>query len=276
MPNSRLSKSTFIRGLQCEKSLYLYKHHYNLKDATPLDLQAVFSQGTKIGLLAQQLFPGGVDASPESYYRMQESVTKTLEYLNQGKQIVYEATFAYNEVLAALDILVKDEEGWKAYEVKSSTKVTDTYIKDAAIQYYTITNSGVNLEDISIVYINNKYTREGQLDLQQLFTIESVRDRVLEYLPTIPKELKRLKDTIENDSVPEKEIGLHCSVPYECDFKGTCWKNIPKYSVFDIAGLHLDKKFNLYSQGIVTLDQIKKLILISIMEHLNKLLSPMR
>lgn len=32
---SRLSKSTFIRGLQCEKSLYLYKHHYKLKDPIP-------------------------------------------------------------------------------------------------------------------------------------------------------------------------------------------------------------------------------------------------
>ena len=37
-----------------------------------------------------------------------------------------------NNVLAALDILVKDEEGWKAYEVKSSTKVSETYIKDAS------------------------------------------------------------------------------------------------------------------------------------------------
>ena len=42
MANSRLSKSTFIRGLQCEKSLYLYKHHYRLKDPTPSSLQAVF------------------------------------------------------------------------------------------------------------------------------------------------------------------------------------------------------------------------------------------
>jgi len=52
-----LFKSTFIRGLQCEKSLYLYKHHYNLKDTTPTSLQAVFDQGTNIGLLAQKLFP---------------------------------------------------------------------------------------------------------------------------------------------------------------------------------------------------------------------------
>ena len=34
MVKYQLSKSTFIRGLQCEKSLYLYKKHYNLKDPT--------------------------------------------------------------------------------------------------------------------------------------------------------------------------------------------------------------------------------------------------
>jgi len=68
MANSRLSKSTFIRGLQCEKSLYLYKHHYRLKDPTPSSLQAVFDQGTNIGLLAQELFPYGADASPVSTF----------------------------------------------------------------------------------------------------------------------------------------------------------------------------------------------------------------
>jgi hypothetical protein len=256
MPNSRLSKSTFIRGLQCEKSLYLYKHHYSLKDPTPPSLQSVFDQGTNIGLLAQELFPNGADASPENHFKMVESVEKTLKFITQGESIIYEATFLYNDVLAALDILVKDHEGWKAYEVKSSTKVSDTYIKDAAIQYYTITNSGIDLKDISIVHINNQYTKDGELDINQLFTIESVYDQVLEFLPRIPNEVRRLKNVIESPETPKVDIGNHCSDPYDCDFKGTCWKHIPDYSVFNISRLNKDKKFDLYNQGVITLDQI--------------------
>ena len=118
MIKRRLTKSTFIRGLQCEKSLYLYKHHYRLKDPTPSSLQAVFDQGTNVGLLAQELFPYGVDASPENHFKMVESVGKTQQFIVKGESIIYEATFLYNDVLAALDILVKDDEGWKAYEVK--------------------------------------------------------------------------------------------------------------------------------------------------------------
>jgi hypothetical protein len=252
----RLSKSTFIRGLQCEKSLYLYKHNYGLKDPTPSSLQAVFDQGTNIGLLAQQLFPNGLDASPENHFKMVESVGKTLDFISQGETIIYEATFLYNDVLAALDILVKDQQGWKAYEVKSSTKVSETYIKDAAIQFYTITNSGIDLKDISIVHINNQYVIDGELDIHQLFTIESVYDQVLEFVPRIPNEVRRLKNVIESPDIPNVDIGPHCSDPYDCDFKGTCWKHIPDYSVFNISGLKKDKKFDLYNQGLVTLDQI--------------------
>ena len=252
----RLSKSTFIRGLQCEKSLYLYKHHYRLKDPTPSSLQAVFNQGTNIGLLAQELFPNGADASPENHFKMVESVEKTQDFISQGDSIIYEATFLYNNVLAALDILVKDEEGWKAYEVKSSTKVSETYIRDAAIQFYTITNSGINLKDISIVHINNQYVKDGELDIHQLFTIESVYDQVLEFLPRIPNEVRRLKNVIESPEVPNIDIGNHCSEPYDCDFKGTCWKHVPEYSVYNISRLNKDKKFDLYNQGVITLDQI--------------------
>jgi hypothetical protein len=251
-----ISKSTFIRGLQCEKSLYLYKHHYRLKDPTPSSLQAVFDQGTNIGLLAQKLFPNGVDASPENHFKMVESVGKTQDFVSQGESIIYEATFLYNNVLAALDILVKDDEGWKAYEVKSSTKVSETYTKDAAIQYYTITNSGIDLKDISIVYINNQYIKDGDLDIHQLFTVESVYDQVLEFLPRIPNEVRRLKNVIEGAEVPNVDIGNHCSDPYVCDFKGTCWKHIPDYSVFNISRLNKDKKFSLYNQGVITLDDI--------------------
>ena len=251
-----LSKSTFIRGLQCEKSLYLYKHHYNLKDETPAQLQAIFNQGTNVGLLAQELFPNGVDASPPNHFKMQESVFKTQEFIANGETVIYEATFQFNGVLAALDILVKETDGWKAYEVKSSTSVSDTYIYDAAIQYYTIVNSGIDLKDISIVYINNQYVKNGSINIQELFTIESVFDKVQEVLPSIPAQVENLKQVVKQESVPNIDIGTHCDNPYSCDFKGHCWKHIPEYSIFDISNLWTSKKFQLYDKGIITLDQI--------------------
>ena len=256
MKKHTLSKSTFIRGLQCEKSLYLYKHHYNLKDSISPQLQAIFNQGNMVGHLAQELFPGGVDASPSSHFKMQEAVVKTKAFIEAGETIIYEATFQYNGVLAALDILVKDEDGWKAYEVKSSTSVSETYINDAAIQYYAIVNSGIDLKNISIVYINNQYEKQGAINIQELFTIESVYDRVQDVLPKIPNQVERFKEVIAKDTVPEINIGLQCSNPYNCDFKEHCWSHIPEYSIFDIANLRTSKKFELYESGVTTFEQI--------------------
>ncbi len=251
-----LSKSTFIRGLQCEKSLYLYKNNYNLRDGISTQLQAVFNQGTNVGLLSQQLFPNGADASPSDHFKIQESVTKTREFIDNGETIIYEATFQFNGVLVALDILVKDNEGWKAYEVKSSTSISETYINDTAIQYYAITNSGIELKDISIVYINNQYVKNGDIDVKELFTVESVLERVKLVVPTIPYQIESFKTLIAQDSVPEIDIGIHCSTPYSCDFMGHCWKHIPEYSIFNISNLYTTKKFELYENGIISFDQL--------------------
>jgi hypothetical protein len=53
-----LSKSTFIRGLQCEKSLYLHKKRPFLRDRLSPEQLAKFSRGTNVGVYAQELFPG--------------------------------------------------------------------------------------------------------------------------------------------------------------------------------------------------------------------------
>ena len=253
MAKYQLSKSTYLRGIQCVNH-FIYTIQLQLKRPISKSTQAIFDQG-EIGILAQQLFPNGVDASPKSF-RMIDSVLKTEYFINNGEAIIYEATFMYNDVLAALDILVKDSDGWKAYEVKSSTKVSETYIKDAAIQYYTIVNSGIKLKDISIVHIDNQYERGGELNVNELFKIESVLNDVLDYLPEIPGEINHFKNVILSPEVPKIKIGPHCTIPYDCDFKGTCWKHIPNYSVFDISRLNIKKKFNLYNEGIVAINEI--------------------
>jgi len=246
-----LSKSSFIKGCQCTKALYLSKNSRGVREEPDEALLAIFEQGKKVGLLAQQLFPGGVDCTPASAYDFQEAVVRTSEEIAKGTKIIYEAAFQYDGVLAALDILVKDKSGWKAYEVKSSTGVTETYELDATIQYYVITNSGIALKDISIVHINNEYEKNGAIDVHELFTIASVKDRVLELLPSIPTKVAELKAVLNQRKIPDVDIGPHCYSPYACDFAGHCWQHIPDYSVFDIARLTETKKFELYKKNII-------------------------
>ena len=52
----RLSKSSFIKGVQCEKMLYLDKHRPELREDSSVSKKAIFEQGTVVGLLAQDLF----------------------------------------------------------------------------------------------------------------------------------------------------------------------------------------------------------------------------
>ncbi|MBL7894508.1 MAG: DUF2779 domain-containing protein [Bacteroidia bacterium] len=254
-----LSKSTYMRGLKCHKSLYLNKYGKELRDETSDSQQYIFDQGTEIGELAANLFPHGIDLTPDSVFDYTESIRRTQELISRKERVIYEAAFLQEGVLCAIDILVYDGKNYRAYEVKGSTSVSDTYIQDASLQYYLITKSGVKLMDISIVHINNEYVKKGDLDINQLFTIQSVLTEVLNEQKNIPNNIAEFKKVLEKkNNPPTIDIGAHCNSPYSCDFLGHCWKHIPENSIFDLSGLRSEKKFALYNNGIITFNQITK------------------
>ena len=146
-----LSKSTFLKGLQCDKQLYLYKHHYNWQDKISEMQQSVFDRGHKVGALAQTLFPNGVDATPSSPRAYAKAIEHTKELIDNGVKVIYEAALIYNEVLIYADILVRNVSKWKVYEVKSSTSISETNINDISVQYYVMNNAGLEIKDISII-----------------------------------------------------------------------------------------------------------------------------
>ncbi|MCZ7602375.1 MAG: DUF2779 domain-containing protein [Melioribacteraceae bacterium] len=251
-----LSKSTFLKGLQCDKHLYLYKNNKELLDPLSEMQQAIFSRGTDVGKIAQKLFPNGIDASPNSPMNFGKSIEQTEQLMKAKEKVIYEASFVYNEVLAAADIVARDKDGWNIYEVKSSTSVNEVHINDAAVQYWIINNLGYKVKDISIIYINNQYVRKGKLDLKSVFNIESVLDLVLAKQDFVSKEITRQKLVLQNKKIPHVDIGMHCTDPYPCGFIGYCWDHIPQNSVFDISGMHLRRKFELYEQGIIKMEDI--------------------
>jgi hypothetical protein len=256
MASHLLSKSSFIKGLQCEKHLYLYKYHYDQMDDLSEMQKAIFKRGTNVGELAHRLFPGGTIAAKGDPPNYDAALKRTKELINGDAQIIYEAAFMFNEVLSIADIVVIEKGGAKVYEVKSSTSISETYLNDAALQYYVISNLGIRVKDFSIIYINNQYVRKGDLDLEELFTTESVLELILPLQKLVKENVDRFKKVILKKKMPDIEIGEHCYNPYTCGFFHYCRKHIPEDSIFDFSGMHLVKKYELYRNGIIRLDDV--------------------
>lgn len=252
-----LSKSTLIRSIQCSKSLYLYKNQYNLRDKPNAVQQQKFDRGHRVGKLAHQLFPGGKDCSPPNPFSYDESVAATRLLVQQQFPVIYEAAFRYNGILAALDMLVLKDGKWYAYEVKSSLRISATYLLDATIQYYVITRSGLPLENFFIVNINSDYVLSETLEVDQYFKKTSVLHEIQERIPFVEKTIENAIETLSMSTIPEVTIGPHCTKPYPCDFQGYCWKELDKSSIWYLPGISMQEKSALKERGVDMIDQLE-------------------
>ena len=252
-----LSKSTYIKGLQCEKALYMTKKHPYLRDKLSIEQRAKFQRGTDVGLLAQQYFPGGVNMTPNSPSQFPKRVKETMENLsNPAIQVMYEAVFQHNDTLIMVDLLVREGEQWRAIEVKSSLRLSPTYYNDAALQYYVLHGCGVPLSDFMLMHLNGDFVKDGPIDVRQLFKLVSVMDFAKEKEPEIAANVERLKKVVALPHSPLVNIGTHCHTPYTCDFLGHCWKMVPKNSFLYTTALPDDQLFAYYFGGYGTNEKL--------------------
>jgi len=253
-----LSKSLFIRGIQCHKSLYLHKYNPDLKDDISEEQEARFQTGIDVGIYAQGLFPNGVEI-PYDGLSLSDQIDRTLKEIENGTETIYEAAFRYDNIFIKIDILHKSNEGWGIYEVKGSTGVKDYHIDDVAIQYYVLKGSGLPVSKAFLVHINNQYVRQGEIEVDKLFTVHNLIEDVIEKQESIENEIKKMREMLKGEE-PDIDIGEHCTDPYGCDFEGHCWQHIQENSVFSLKGSG-PNKFELYRQGIVRLIDVPRDIL---------------
>ena len=250
----KISKSRFVSGMQCEKKLYFDLFRGDLKPTISDQQKALFETGNQVGLLAQDAFPEGKDASPESYYDFSKSIERTSAWINEGVATIYEAAFFHDEVLAALDILHhKDNERW-AIEVKSSTALKDYHILDASLQYWVMTQSGFKPDKFYLMHINSSYVKNGDIEVEQLFTLVDITQEVIANQEMVENKLSRFK-LLSKETEPIIAIGKHCSSPFDCDYKGHCWQHITKNSIFELVNAR-GKDWDLYNNGILELINI--------------------
>ncbi len=246
-----LSKSQYIRALQCEKSIWLYKNSPELRTINE-ENESLFNIGYSIGDMAKKLFSGGVEVEFDSE-NFNGMIEKTKELL-KTESIIYEATFKQKNIFAMVDILVKNGNKWDIYEVKASTHVKDYHIDDASIQYYAL-SAVLDIGKTYILHVNNSYERNGELELEKLFYAKDISEKVLSKQEQIPQFLKQIEKVLQGDE-PSVQVSSHCDSPFTCDFCDYCWGNTSGVEIFNLYRLNWSKKYELYFQGIKKFDEL--------------------
>ncbi|GHV08249.1 hypothetical protein AGMMS50229_16360 [Campylobacterota bacterium] len=255
-----LSKSRYLKGLQCEKLLWLKTYKKDVFTEPDANTLAQFGTGDRVGEEACRLFGEGKKIEFEGT-SFDQKIAMTKEYLANGVRNIFEASFSFNGILVMVDILQLNDDGTLTInEVKSSTEVKDIHLHDCAIQYYVISSLGFTISRVNLLHINNNYVRMGEIERDKLFTIADITEKVIALQSDIPQQLAQFEACLsDSENEPKIDIGSHCSDPYGCDAAEYCWhkqRNIPEYSIFDISRLRGDKKFELYHNGIVRFEDI--------------------
>ena len=227
---ANLSKSKYLAGLQCLKRLYLQCYQPELAGEIDEQQQALFDQGTEVGLCAQKVFPSGVLLS-EDYRHHKEAVSRTRTLL-EDKSIssLFEAAFTFEDIYIRVDILERlSRNRWRMIEVKSSTGVKDYHLPDVAIQKYILEQCGLTVSHVCLMHLNRDYVYDGKHhQYDKLFTIEDVKEIIEDIEQALPEHLAQQWEVLQGAHPPEIEPGVHCSDPFTCDFYHVCNAPFPE------------------------------------------------
>ena len=209
-----------MRGMQCAKMLWLDTHKPELRVIPPAT-QRRLDRGNEFGDKAKAMFGPFTEVTEyipnTKYLNKAKMVQNTRNAMNSGAENICEASFDFNGLFCAVDILHRVEgDVWELYEVKDAPEVKPQFIKDAAYQAWVLDQCGVQLDGVYVVYYYDDETDP--------FEPVDVTEEAVEYAKVIEDNLPRLleaKNAKEEIMVP---CGEQCSQPYECWYREYCGK----------------------------------------------------
>ena len=254
MKNYILTKTKITSGLQCQKRLWFDFHDAIKKD------NFLFHLGNRFGEVVRQYYGKGADLS-HNIYNIDLALSDTAKATKDEKvNVIYEGAFVYSETLVRADVLLRKNDGWELLEAKSSTKLKDEHIDDIAIQSYIIKSSGIKINSVKLIHIDNEFTYEGDGQYDDLIEEEDITKDILFKEKTIQSYIDQFKPIADKKYPnPQIKIGEHCLKPYKCIYLARCnnlitpSKKTP-ISILPRVGKKLEQEYK--NRGITNLEDI--------------------
>jgi hypothetical protein len=251
-----ITKSKYMAGVQCLKRLYLLVHSPELGQGKTAADFARLDQGRRVGKLAQQLFPGGVEirtGNPE------EAIRTTQELIaNPDIPAIFEAAFEHEGVFVRVDILHRCRDGrWRLIEVKSSASMKDEHVEDVAIQYRIVSNCGVDVASCHLATVNRQYVFPGgDIDPWRFFRIRNLTRKTQSLQPKLAFQLRSEFRVLAMDAPPDLPTGKHCVHPVVCEFFDYCNAPRPDDHIGYLPYIHASVVEELAEMGVESIGDI--------------------
>ena len=218
MSVTSISKTDFMRGLQCPKMLWLDAHKPEKKQIPP-ETQRRLDRGNEFGDKAMAMFGPFEEMTayiPNTRYPDKRAmVRKTKDAIRRGVENICEAAFDFEGNFCAVDILHRVEDGvWELYEVKDSPSVKPQFVRDAGYQAWVLDKCGIALDGVFVVYHYD--------DESDPFEPVDVTEEAIEFARIVDENIERLHRVKEAREEIGQPMGAQCAEPYECWYRDYC------------------------------------------------------
>jgi len=244
-----------MAGLQCLRRLWRLVHEPRDYAEPPAGSPAAI--GVDIGRHAHELFPRGVLVTEEPWQHA-EAAARTKSLMNDPTvPAIFEAAFTHDDIRVRVDVLERLSDGWGLREVKSSTRVKDHYLDDAALQLHVLEGAGVTVHSIEVIHVDNTFLRGyGEVEWPAFFARTDVGEQVRARQADLVARLPALRDCLQEEAPPFIAPSGHCHSPYNCEFWADCTANKPSDWIAFMPRLKAERRQELEALGVQSISNI--------------------
>jgi predicted RecB family nuclease len=209
--------------------------------------------GQEIGRLARSLWPGGVliEARDDDGALSETEAAKSAP-------AIFEAAVQADGFFARLDALVRADDGWEVWEVKSSSRVKDEHLDDLAFQVLVAKRAGWPVVRAGLVHVDPDYVHPGGVVEPDRFLVRAdLTAQVDQALLEIATAAEEAVATVGQPAAPEIRINRHCNRPYDCGFLEHCHSDRPEDHVLSLPQIREKEVLRFYEAGIERVSQIE-------------------
>ncbi len=250
-----LTKSNYQRYRIHPAYLWLTKHAPEKIPQVDESAQARFDAGNALDELARELFPGAhlVDAEIMEAHKVSEPLLA-----NGGPEVLLQpAALTKRSLYARADVMVRLNDAWDIYEVKSATSVKDDYHHDLAFQKLVFEEEGHKISRSFVIHIDSHYVLKGDVDLKKLFAITEVTEAVDALEKDTRANLAKARKTMDASECPtdSPELASKWMGGWQ-DLYFHLHPDVPEFSILRMTRLSVPQLKSLTEQAITDIRDI--------------------